>query len=558
MKQRISLKLAAAAALLALAMTWAQGVAGGSPEALLTSPELVNARMKYVKRLADGQKYREALRELLELRTEVPRSQGLLVDYTLAMSYRAIADAICEGYMGENERGELIYLSEAPGYGAWGTNTARMSETLPASNAGRPVTNWAKRSRQVVLEQGPDFITNIREIVTVATNPITEVSVTSNQTGTESVTTNVEVRETYTTNRTPQSREETFTLWNTSSNASFRPVVVVTSNISILSNMKTVTNKNRTKVAEDISFESEAYTFYPGSFSGVKMLRNIQIQTNYKLTTILTVTTNQFVVTNWSVTSNQTTEKRTVAADDLITVATNREEIPREVRTGANTWAVQTNQNVRYEYVTNRSAETNVVAGPGTKYGTVEETVPVVTWVAVPVELPKVAARSRRLTPLALKYYDLSVRWLNRLVANSFENPYQESAALRKGEIYRDIEQPTLAVEVFSQFQRQFPRSKQVLTAMIERANLYVAMGRPGDAETVLLEALEVFPDSDQKDFIRLKIETLRSLSSAKATSASGEPRNELERKARLLERFESELRKKELRLRDLDKPIRP
>jgi tetratricopeptide (TPR) repeat protein len=182
----------------------------------------------------------------------------------------------------------------------------------------------------------------------------------------------------------------------------------------------------------------------------------------------------------------------------------------------------------------------------------------VVTWVAVAVELPKVAPRTRKLTPLALKYYDLAVRWLNRLIVNGFENPFQESASLRKGEIYRDIEQPTLAVEVFAQFQRQFPRSRQVLTAMIERANLYLSLGRAGDAEVVILEALEVFPDSDQKDFLRLKLEYLRALSNTQNTGSSAEPRNELERKARQLERFELELRKKELRLRDLEKPVRP
>jgi hypothetical protein len=207
-------------AFLALSMFGGAQGPTGSPEALLTSPELVEARMKYVRRLADGQKYREALRELLELRTEVPRRQGLVVDYTLAMTYRAVADAICQGYMGENDRGELIYLSEAPGYEAWGTNRSTM--TLPTGNAGKAVTNWVKRSKTVVLEQGPAFITNLLTNFTVTTNEFTNVSVTSNQTGTETVTTHIEVSETFTTNRTARTRDEWLTNWNVTSNATFR------------------------------------------------------------------------------------------------------------------------------------------------------------------------------------------------------------------------------------------------------------------------------------------------------------------------------------------------
>ncbi|MBL8993783.1 MAG: hypothetical protein JNM63_10605, partial [Spirochaetia bacterium] len=57
---------------------WSQG---DRENAVLLTPELLEARSGFIRKLSTGLKFREALNELLELRTEVPKQNSLFIDY---------------------------------------------------------------------------------------------------------------------------------------------------------------------------------------------------------------------------------------------------------------------------------------------------------------------------------------------------------------------------------------------------------------------------------------------------------------------------------------------
>lgn len=523
----------------------ALGLHAATAEELVIAPEILKARTRSVDRLNQGRQYREALRELLDLRTEVPRRQGLSVDDRMAATYRAIADAICDGEMAENERGELVYRRELAGYESYGSN--RLVSSMGGGT--REVTNMVRRTRMVAVSQGPAFITNRVPRQEIRTNYTDREEVVSNLGAAASREPQVVRVDTAVTNRIPTTREVAVTNWTVVTNSIPTTRMLVTSNILMVTNRVVVTNKASTTATVDRSPESQIYDFYPNSFSALAAMKKMQISTNTNFSTVIVAFTNQVTVTNYQFQSNAVSSVKTVPGDDRIEVVPQTAYVTNQVDVTVARWEVRTNRIPTRQLVTNELFVDEVVPGPPAKYESRDELVAEVTLLAEP--LP---GRTRRLTPQALKYYDLAIQWCNRLIAQAFQNPYQETAFLRKAEIYRDIEQVPLAVETYSQFQRTFPRSSKVLQAMVERANLYISLGRNGDAEVVLREALEVFPDTDQKAFLRLKIETLQMLQ----RPVNPQMRPDLQKKVEQVQRFETELRRQELRLPDLSRPVRP
>lgn len=505
---------------------WSQG---DRDNAVLLTPELLEARSGFIRKLSTGLKFREALNELLELRTEVPKQNSLFIDYWIGTTYRSIAEALRDGYMFENERGELFYQSEIDQYYQTREDKDAILKRFQANRG-----YFTEEEIKALSKGMPAPSAGSGAPSKITTNQLVYLRIGTNQIPFFTVTTNVRSENVYRTNYIPD-REITITNLSFSTNSVETSNMILATNIFIITNVSMKTNK---LTNTDLSPEGQIYNFYPTDNSLLGTLRKIQIQTNKILSTILTVNTNWTTKLANVVTTNRDFSKRMIKADPPFTVSTDT----REVR------SYTTNNQVRQEIITN--TETNEVVSTNYYVAGKNDGLTNLTfeghWSSKPV---------KALTPASLKYYDLALRWFNRLAKNGYNNAFQESAILQKAEIYRDINEQVLSIETYNFFVRNFPRSKRVADVLIDRANVFMDMQKFEEAVSVWKEIQEIYPDSDKKDYVQMKLDYAQMLLDRKRRGLPLDvrPMNDAEIKRKLLENFDSEIRKKETRLKDLE-----
>lgn len=171
------------------------------------------------------------------------------------------------------------------------------------------------------------------------------------------------------------------------------------------------------------------------------------------------------------------------------------------------------------------------------------------------VSVTKNKNKKDRKSSRVLYHHERAILYFNRLIGNSVNNPYREDAMIKKAEVFRMMGDHLLAVAEYDLFVRFFPSSKSVVDALIEKGNLLVELDRKKDALIVFEEIVDVYPENDRIDYVRLKIAYLTLMVTSKATDTSSF--DEMRKKIELLEGFEAEIRKKEDRLRELDAGIK-
>jgi len=159
----------------------------------------------------------------------------------------------------------------------------------------------------------------------------------------------------------------------------------------------------------------------------------------------------------------------------------------------------------------------------------------------------------------AVTFYESAIIYFNKLIGVSVNNPYREDAVIRKAEVFNLMGEPVLAVEQYNFFIKFFPQSGQIVSVLIDKANLLTEMKYYEQALAVFSEILDTYPETEKKNYVKLKIEYLRLLMQKGASSRSDTANQyfELQKKIDLLEGFEKEIRKKEIRLKELESYIK-
>jgi tetratricopeptide (TPR) repeat protein len=159
----------------------------------------------------------------------------------------------------------------------------------------------------------------------------------------------------------------------------------------------------------------------------------------------------------------------------------------------------------------------------------------------------------RPLTPASLKYYDLALRWFNKLIAITTGNAFRESASIQKSEIFTDIKEPLLSLESYGFFIRTFPQSKNTPDVMVRRGDVYLDLGKYDESFRTYQEFLELYPKADKRDYVKLKMDYLRMITSRENAALVPSILTELDKQKKQMEALETELKKKEDRLNNLD-----
>ncbi|HBE04401.1 MAG: hypothetical protein A2096_06495 [Spirochaetes bacterium GWF1_41_5] len=79
---------------------------------LIVNSRLVQAKYDFIEKLLSIRRYREALDELLQLRTDLPRKMQEYTDYKIGTTYMAVGDYILSGFLVEDSYGVIKYRDE--------------------------------------------------------------------------------------------------------------------------------------------------------------------------------------------------------------------------------------------------------------------------------------------------------------------------------------------------------------------------------------------------------------------------------------------------------------
>ncbi|MBL8993781.1 MAG: hypothetical protein JNM63_10595 [Spirochaetia bacterium] len=503
------------------------GVEKDSDGPLLVSSPIVSARADTVRKLVAAAKYREAARELLDLRQELPRKGDFFVNFWLGVTYRNIAESIRDGVMVEDEKGDLYYRDEID------RGRANAPTLLPYQKNLSYFTDEDVKKLARKFDEDPSL--NQTPVVTNING--TNAFVFTNLTPYPYWVTNKRVEFDVRTNVTPDI-EVTLTHWRFATNQTVSPRIAVVTNLRISNYQVVVTNKPPAPTNAKGELEY-IYDFYPDKETMFNGKRISLIKTNQLANTNFSYLSNAYAVTNFNVVSNAVTSKRYDKPLVAFTLSSNRRDV---------TWLTTnegTNVAIFTNILTNQTVVTNHFLLAQREKSDRDS-----------LSLRKeFSLRSLKpMSPASLKYYELAIAWLNTLIANDASAPFQESAVLQKAEIFSDIGERELSVETYAFFEKKFPRSKRRIDSLIGQANVFLGAEDWGRSESAFSEALRRFPGTDKKDYIKMKLDFLQM---AREKAGRGEAlttlvETEIQKELARFEAWEAEIKRREGRLREV------
>lgn len=503
------------------------GVEKDAEGPLLVSSPIVSARADTIRKLVAVAKYREAARELLDLRQELPRKGDFFVNFWLGVTYRNIAESIRDGVMVEDEKGDLYYRDEID------RGRAEAPTLLPYQKTLFYFTDEDVKKLSRKLEEDPSL--NKTPIVTNIQG--TNLFVFTNYTPYPYWVTNKRVEFDLKTNVNPDI-EVTLTNWRFTTNQTVLPRLSVKTNFTVSNYQVVVTNKPPAPTNKNGELEY-IYNFYPDKETLFDGRRISLVKTNQLANTNYTYLSNSYAVTNFSVSSNAVTSKRYDKPLVAFTLSSNRREVTYLTTNEGTNVGIFTNVLTNQTVVTNHFLLAQREKSDRDSLSLRKE----------------FSLRSLKpMSPAALKYYELAIAWLNTLIANDSSAPFQESAVLQKAEIFSDIGERELSLETYAFFEKKFPRSKRRIDSLIGQANVFLGAEDWGRSESAFSEALRRFPGTDKKDYIKMKLDFLQM---AREKAGRGEAlttlvQTEIQKELGRFEAWEAEIKRREGRLREV------